>query len=198
MVARTRAMLFALGLFAGAPGFGQSAPKGAPAPADAKLAPCAACHGTSEKAPLPGMPSLSGQQAEFLAAQLFFIREGLRNVPQMEGMLKGTTDRDLTDMAAYFSKQRPLRVSGKPDPQVQSRGAALVKRQGCGTCHMPDFSGQRQIPRINAQREDYLAAALKAYRDNQRSGSDTSMNAVMHGVSDSDILTLAHYLAYHP
>ena len=30
------------------------------------------------------------------------------------------------------------------------------------------------------QREDYLVAALKAYRDNKRTGSDTSMNAVLY------------------
>jgi cytochrome c553 len=36
---------------------------------------------------------------------------------------------------------------------------------------------------------------MKDYRDNKRSGSDTSMNAVMYQVSDADIQALAHYLA---
>jgi len=164
----------------------------------AKAKPCAACHGTPEQAPLPGLPSLAGQQAQFLEAQLFFIREGLRPIPQMEGMLKDATDSDLSDIAAYFSKQQPLRLRTKADPELQARGAALAKKRGCGTCHMPDLAGQRQIPRINGQREDYLVATLKAYHDNKRSGSDTSMNEVMYGVSEADMQALAHYLSHQP
>lgn len=60
---------------------------------------------------------------------------------------------------------------------------------------MGDYRGQQQVPRITNQREDYLAATLKAYRDNKRSGVDTSMNAVMYKVSDADVRALAHYLA---
>jgi cytochrome c553 len=45
------------------------------------------------------------------------------------------------------------------------------------------------------QRIDYLIEALKAYRDNRRIGSDTSMNEVMYGVSDGDAVALAHFLA---
>ena len=62
---------------------------------------------------------------------------------------------------------------------------------------MGAYEGQRQIPRIANQREDYLAASLTAYRDNKRTGIDTSMNAAMYQVTDEDIRALAHFLA-HP
>jgi cytochrome c553 len=39
---------------------------------------------------------------------------------------------------------------------------------------------------------------MKAYRDNKRTGTDTSMNAALYRVSDADIEALAHYLAQHP
>jgi cytochrome c553 len=141
------------------------------------------------------MPTLFGQQPEFLVLQMFFIRERLRDVPQMAGLLKGVTDAELTDMAAYFSSEQAPRVAAKPDSKLRARGAELSKRLGCGSCHMPDYSGQRQVPRLTGQREEYLVTALKDYRDNKRSGSDTSMNAVLYQVSDSDIAALAHYLA---
>ena len=67
---------------------------------------------------------------------------------------------------------------------------------GCGSCHLPDYRGQRQVPRLANQREDYLVAAMKAYRDNKRAGTDTSMNAVLYRVRDGDIQALAHYLAH--
>jgi cytochrome c553 len=174
----------------------QSTFKGDPRKGAAKAQTCLACHGSAKSAALPGMPALFGQQPEFLVLQMFFIRERLRNVPQMEGMLKGVTDAELTDMAAYFASGEPPRFSGKPDAKLRDRGAELSKKLGCGSCHMPDYSGQRQVPRLTGQREDYLATALKDYRDNKRTGSDTSMNAVLYQVTDSDIAALAHYLAH--
>jgi cytochrome c553 len=173
----------------------QTVSKGDPARGASRAAPCAACHGTSDKPPLANTPTLSAQQQEFLVLQMFFLREGLRDVPQMKGTLTGVTDRELTDMAAYFESQKPVTPAGKPDPKRVARGAELAKSMGCGTCHLADYRGQRQVPRIVNQREDYLFLAMKDYRDNKRSGSDTSMNAVMYQVSDADIQALAHYLA---
>ena len=128
---------------------------------------------------------------------MFFLREGLRDVPQMAGMLKGVTDRELTDIAAHFASQTPLSLKGNPNPKLRARGAEVAKGMGCGSCHMSDFRGQHQVPRIVNQREDYLALAMKAYRDNKRSGSDTSMNGVLYQVPDSDIQALAHFLAHY-
>ena len=141
------------------------------------------------------MPALAGQQQEFAVLQLILIREGLRDVPQMAGMLKGYSDQDLTDLAAYFAGRPPRVFASRRDPKLSARGAELAKGMGCGSCHMGDYSGQQQVPRITHQREDYLAATLKAYRDNKRSGVDTSMNGVMYRVPDADIRALAHYLA---
>ena len=167
-----------------------------PARGAAKAAACGACHGSPKTAPLAGMPSLAGQQSEFLANQLFLLREGLRDVPQMAGMLKGWSNADLNDVAAYFSAQALPQGNSSRDPGLHARGAALSKAMGCGSCHMGAYQGQRQIPRITNQREDYLAASLKAYRDNKRTGIDTSMNAAMYRVTDEEIRALAHYLAH--
>ena len=108
------------------------------------------------------------------------------------------TDRELTDMATYFASQKPPGpAAAKPDPKRRGRGAEVANAMGCGSCHMSDYRGQQHVPRIAHQREDYLVLALKAYRDNKRSGSDTSMNAALYQVSDADIQALAHYLAHY-
>jgi cytochrome c553 len=175
--------------------FAQS--KGDAARGEAKSAACAACHGTSKSPPLAGMPALGRQQPEFLVLQMFLIREGLRDVPEMRGMLNGWSDRDLGDVAAYFAAQTLPPANAKADAALHARGAALAQGMGCASCHFGNFEGQRQIPRIATQREDYLVASLKAYRDNKRTGIDTSMNAAMYQVSDADIAALAHYLAHY-
>jgi cytochrome c553 len=162
----------------------------------AKSAACTACHGTPQRPPLAGMPTLAGQQEQFLVLQMFLMREGLRDVPQMAGTLKDFSDRDLDEVAAYFSRQTPARSGTSAKPKLHARGAALAKGLACGSCHLGDYTGQRQVPRIADQREDYLAATLKAYRDNKRIGTDTSMNSILYQVPDSDIEALAHFLAH--
>jgi cytochrome c553 len=187
-----RAALLLCGIVVSAAVGAQQAFKGDPARGASLSATCAACHG----APPAGTPSLAGQQPEFLVIQMFLMREGLREVPPMAGMLKNLSDRDFTDIAAFFGSQKPLAAGSGRDASLHARGAELSRALGCNSCHMPDFGGQRQVPRIVNQREDYLVAALKAYRDSRRSGIDTSMNAVMYQATDSDILALAHYLAH--
>lgn len=161
-----------------------------------KAMPCVGCHGSSKAPPLGGMPTLEGQQADFLVLQMFLMREGLRHVPEMEGVLKGFSDKDLSEVAAHFAKSDPPPLASKADLKLRSRGEAIARTMGCGSCHLENYQGQRQIPALAGQREDYLAKAMRAYRDNKRAGSDTSMNAIMYQVPDPDIAALAHYFAH--
>ena len=167
-----------------------------PARGAAKAAACAGCHGSPKSPPLPGTPLLAGQPAEFLVLQLFLFREGLREVPEMKGLFKGWSDADLEQVAAFFAAQATPKGAGKRDPKLHARGAAISQGMGCGSCHLQSYAGQRQVPRLANQREDYLAASMKAFRDNKRTGADTNMNGIMSGVTDSDIRALAHYFAH--
>jgi cytochrome c553 len=116
-------------------------------------------------------------------------------VPQMAGMFKGYTDRDLEDVAAHYARQTPPLAVGSRNAALHAKGAALSKAMGCASCHMSQYIGQKHVPRLANLREDYLVLALKAYRDNKRTGTDTSMNAAMYQVTDAEIEALAHYLA---
>lgn len=160
------------------------------------IGPCQACHGGETQLPQSGVPTLVGQNSEFLVLQMFYMREGLRDVPQMSGVLKGYTDRDLEDVAAYLAGKSALKATGNRDAALHARGAELSKAMGCGSCHFPDYRGQKHVPRLTHQREDYLVTTLKAYRDNKRTGTDTSMNAAMYRATDAEIAALAHYLAH--
>jgi len=173
-------------------------PSADPTRAAARAASCESCHGTPERAPLPGTPYLAGQQYLFLETQMFLFREGLRDVPQMAGLFTGVADRDFADIGAYFARQTPPRGTSRPDPTLHARGAALARAMGCESCHLPDYRGQKHVPRLDNQPEDYLVAAMKAYRDNTRAGSDTSMNAALYRIDDDDLRALAHYLAHQP
>jgi cytochrome c553 len=169
--------------------------KGDAAKGSAKAQPCLACHGAKGQPPAAGAPSLNGQPPEYLVLQMFLFREGLRDVPQMRGVLDGVKDPELNDMAAYFSALKPMTKKSKPDPKLRARGSELASGMGCGSCHMSGFTGQREVPRLAGQAEDYLVASMQAYRDNKRIGTDTNMNGIMSGVKDPDIRALAHFFA---
>ncbi|MCX7372611.1 MAG: c-type cytochrome [Alphaproteobacteria bacterium] len=73
---------------------------------------CVACHGPSGVSAVPLMPSLAGQQADYVTLQMILFREGLRQVPAMAEPARGLTDRNIEDIAAYFAG---LPSAPKPD-----------------------------------------------------------------------------------
>jgi len=159
---------------------------------------CAACHGTRGVSAMPEIPSLAGQQAEFSTLQLILFREGLRRVPAMAEAARGLSDGQVEDLAAHFAAlpaTQPAERSAR-DAALADRGAEVATGRNCNACHLPSYAGQRNVPRINAQREDFLVHTLTEYRDGGRVGADTQMNGLMHGITDADILALAHYLAH--
>lgn len=166
-----------------------------PAALAEKLQLCGACHGEDGNSRLEKIPSLAGQPAFFILNQLFLMREGVRKVEAMTGVVKDLKDDDLNALAEHYSKL-PAKPSDEPvDPALAKRGAELASAKLCASCHLPTFAGQNQIPRAAKQRIDYLVYALKAYRDGTRPSADTLMSSAVAGLSDADIAALAHYVA---
>ena len=161
----------------------------------AKLTVCAACHGADGNSQLQGSPSLAGQPKVFIETQLVMIREGMRSIPAMQGMLGGVSDDEISAMATHYAAL-PLK-----NPTV-ARQAALYaqgeKKSGdmrCGICHLPSYAGREQIPRLAGQREDYLLHSMRQFNSNQAVGRDTIMAASLYGVNDDDLKAMAHFLS---
>jgi cytochrome c553 len=167
-----------------------------PALPQEKLQLCAACHGADGNSVNPEVPSIAGQPKLFIENQLILFREELRRSDQMLPVVKGLKDPEIIKLAEHFSKLPAKSMeTGNADAALVKRGTQRAKELRCGICHLADFSGQNQIPRLAGQREAYLEAEMRAYRDGKRSGGDTIMAAALYGVSDADIKALAHYLS---
>ena len=172
----------------------------AQAPASALLPPallaaCAACHGPGGNAPDPLNPSLAGQPKLFIENQLVLIREGLREVPTMKALLAGMSDETIIALARHYSALPLLPRPGPADASRMALGAGLSKPRLCGTCHLANYAGQQQVPRLAGQNEDYLLQAMKDFRDKPGPGRDTLMSEALRGLKDDDLGHLAHYLA---
>ena len=179
--------------------FALAALPAAAASLDERLAPCLACHGEKRQSTVPEVPSLGAQPAFYPSIQLYMFRERMRVVEPMNATLKGLSDDDLQKMAAMISKLPPPRPAAEPaEPARLERARALVQQHRCNFCHNEDFSGEKNVPRVAGQREDYLVKSLREYKNNARRGYDAAMADVMYPVTDADILDLAHFLARAP
>ncbi|WP_332826592.1 c-type cytochrome [Ramlibacter sp.] len=162
-----------------------------------RAAACMACHGPQGNSQVSSLPSIAGQPQVFIENQLVLIREGLRDVPAMKGLLEGVQDAEIVQLARFFAAQKPLPTAkGPPDEQVYRRGQALAARGLCGSCHLPDFSGRAQIPRLAGQHEEFLLQSLKQFRDHPGPGRDTIMAASLYGFKDDELADMAHFLAH--
>lgn len=170
-----------------------------PSPAGAqpvaeRLAPCLACHGASGQSSTPEVPSLGGQPAFYLLAQLIMFREHMRAVEPMTTMLKGVSDNDLRVMADEIARLPPPQPNATPaEPERAERARALIQRNRCNICHLSDFRGIENVPRLAGQREEYLLKSLRGYKDNSRRGYDTQMADVAEPLADADFVELAYY-----
>lgn len=158
-----------------------------------KLPLCQSCHGPGGNSEIPGTPSIAGQPRLFVENQLVLFREGIRKSPVMTPLMAGVSDKEIQQLAEHFSRQEVKVVAGAADKKLFAQGQALAQKLRCGICHLADFSGQKQMPRLAGQREDYLESEMRAYRDNQR--PDTTMTAALYGVKDDQIKALAHFLS---
>jgi len=160
-----------------------------------RLALCAGCHGAEGNSTLKGIPSLAAQPKLFLENQLVLIREGVRDIPSMKGMLDGVTDAEVTELAKYYSGKPLAPVPTDKDAEVFARGGKLAEGMRCGICHLPTYLGREQIPRLAGQREDYLLHSMQQFKNNQAIGRDSNMAASVYGVSDQDLQDISYYLA---
>lgn len=80
----------------------------------AKATLCQACHGTDGIASAPDAPNIAGQTEPYLAMQLQAFKSGARKSETMALVAKGLSDKDIEDLAAYFSaiEIKVVRVPG--------------------------------------------------------------------------------------
>jgi cytochrome c553 len=159
---------------------------------------CAACHGMDGKSTVAEIPRLAGQQSGFITLQMILFREGIRQVPAMQAPTEKLSDTDIEAVAAYYAGLPSAAPEDRTprDAALMARGQAISAERNCGVCHLPNYAGRAQMPRLTHQHEGFLAHTMAEYRDGQRIGIDTQMNGAVQGLSNADIAALAHYLAH--
>jgi cytochrome c553 len=159
---------------------------------------CTPCHGAGGVSVTPGIPSLAGQQDQFIQWQLVFFRSGRRPNPAMAPIVADLSDADVRNLGAYFSSlpYPPRAVDASADPARVAQGRTIAAQHRCSSCHKDDFRGERAAAAIAGQRQDYLVKALTDYRSAARpSVGVAAMTEAAAGLDDEQIAAVAYYVA---
>lgn len=169
------------------PARAQTPAAGNPAAGKKAAAACSACHGDLGVSGNPATPSLAGQDAEYLAAATQAYKAGARKDESMKGPVADLDERAIKDIAAYYAAQQPQALNVRR-PLMLAEWA-----ERCDRCHgVNGNSTDPLMPRLAAQRADWLEEVLHAYRTGAR--KSTAMAAMSALMSESDVKDLsAHY-----
>ena len=162
---------------------------------DAKVQVCVVCHGPGGNSTSPQYPVLAGQNARYLYLQLRDFKEGRRHDPQMDPMAAALTRDDMLALADYFSKQKQAPSGFKADPAKVAAGRRKTDEVLCPMCHLGEFVGQNEIPRVAGQQYAYIKKQLSDFKAKRRTNDAGNMTSVAVTLSDDDIENLAQYIA---
>ncbi len=149
---------------------------------------CATCHGPKGESRIsPAFPRLAGQQADYIESQLKAFRDRSRGDPMaqafMWGMASQLSDDVITQLAAYFAAQKPVK-SAAAAPKLVATGRTIFTEGipaanvvPCMSCHGQHAEGNASIPRLAGQHVEYLVKQLGLFKSEMRADAAA---AIMH------------------
>ena len=151
---------------------------------------CAGCHGETGVSKTPGMPNLAGLDPKYLVLAMKAYQSGLRKNDLMKSLLAATSEADINNIALFYALQKPSR-SPTPAPGDQAAGKAAAA--ACNGCHGEGGISASTTPSLAGQDAQYLADALRAYKDGSR--SDEIMKGPATALDDNAIKNLSAFYA---
>jgi cytochrome c553 len=128
---------------------------------------CMLCHKPNFSA--GSIPLLAGQTREYLYKQIKDFKEKRRPGRAMQMNVANLSDQDVRDIADYFSSREVIRESFRLDSVKIHQGESKAEELRCATCHMTDFSGNREVPSLVAIDPNYVMNQLIAFQAGNRS-----------------------------
>ena len=134
-----------------------------------------------------------------IAKQIVDFRAGVRRDSRMEHF----TDRrhlafsqPIADVSMYIASLPPPKAKAAPADVSIAQGKVLYDR-ACTRCHYSQGRGNEDTlaPRLASQHSDYLLSQLTAAASGTRSTLIQSHAALVKGLSESDLKSIAGYLS---
>lgn len=157
----------------------------------AATAGCAGCHGDAGVTKMPGMPNLVGLDPKYIVAAVNAYKSGQRKHDMMKTLVSALTDAEVGDIAMFYATQK---VAKAQTPSTGNQGAGKSAAAACAGCHGEGgISANPATPSLAGQDAQYLAAAIRAYKEGTR--ADPSMKAPAAAIDENAAKNLAAYYA---
>lgn len=165
---------------------------------------CGGCHGADGNSVVPTFPKLAGQQKTYLVRELKDLKSGKRVSEIMNPLLADLTEDDLTELAAYYAKQKPapgtagdaaLIEAGK---RLYANGNDKTDVPACASCHEDNGAGSGKFPRVAGQHADYTLEQFRLYASGRRTNGSRVMQTVAKRMSEQEARAVAEYMASMP
>ena len=162
---------------------------------------CQGCHGPDGNSYSPDWPNLARQNANYLSKQIHDFQSGARKDPTMTSMVVGLSEKDILDIAAYFSAQKiqpdaaSVSAAGK---KLYLGGNKYTHVPACAGCHGPNGvgNGPGAIPSLRGQKPGYVTKALNDFKSSTRSNDRNEiMRNIAAKMSEKEIKAMAAFLA---
>lgn len=162
---------------------------------------CAICHGPTGVS-RAGPPNLAGQYASVIYKQLRDFKDGVRVNAVMSPFAVKLSERDMQDLAAYYSYLPRLPgfhpPEANPVPRIVESGAPTRGIAPCGSCH-GSIENKLGSPWLEGQSELYLKTQLQAFVSGARQNDiSKQMRNVVRAMTPEEIGQAAKYYANKP
>lgn len=178
---------------------------------EAASAICSACHqanGMGMNIPSgESWPRLAGLDATYIYKQLQDFKSKKRANDSMFPFANMLTDKQMLDLAAFYSQQQPQNLQVDADAELLNQGEKLVNYGDwnryivpCASCHGPANQGAgSNFPGIAGQQPAYIEAQLNNWKSGKRDNDPQHlMLAIAERMSAQDIKAVAAWLATQP
>lgn len=170
---------------------------------------CFLCHDLAGQGDAAaGYPRLAGQSAYYLYKQLKDYAAGTRPNPTMARIAKTLTEKQMRDVAVWFSQIRggaaaapsPLPENVQPGQRLAIAGDARRQLPPCDSCHGTGGIGSfPAIPYLAGQNAPYLSEQLFQWQLGARNNDPLDMMSyVAKTLSTEEVGALARYYASLP
>ena len=153
---------------------------------------CIVCHKLAQSY---SFPLLEAQPKEYLYIQMKAYKEKRRVWPGRPHNDTSLPEKDLRDIAEYFSAQKMPGVPFRIDASRVASGKEKAEELKCAICHVPDFSGKDDVPRLAGQVPEYLVAQMEAFRSGARAHGRVATVDPARNANEQDSELLAHFFA---
>ncbi|MDQ0141999.1 c-type cytochrome [Cupriavidus necator] len=159
---------------------------------------CTMCHGARGMS-ASNAPNLAGQYPEVVIKQLQDYRSGKRGSAIMESLARNLSERDITDLAAYYASLPKARTApttyDESLPPLVRVGDPLRNVAPCISCH-GGVDQKFGAPWLEGMPHDYLTTELRAFRNGQRrNDAEGQMRNMARAMTDKEIEEVAGFYA---